>query len=132
MSSNQEKKKELTEEFDSCERIVSGSPTYNQIQTPLANSKCSYAPPVDQMTPENIIDNSYSKNWCLTPNNNSSNSMNDRKKLKRLRRVGDCVRRQDLKHKDNYIVTRVEYDGSLPDASTFQNQNKYYHGNRLF
>lgn len=138
MSSSQGKKKELTKEFDSCRGIVSGSPTYNRIHTPSANikdgsneSKCGHGSPDNQMTPENNINSGRSKNWCLTPNSNS-NSVKGRKKLRRLRRVGDCARRRDLNHKDNCIVPTVESDGSFPGASTFHNQNNYYQGNRLF
>ncbi|XP_048129924.1 DEAD-box ATP-dependent RNA helicase FANCM isoform X2 [Rhodamnia argentea] len=136
MSSSQGKKRELIKEFDSCRGIVSGSPTYNRIQTPLANikdgsnkSKCGHASPDNQMTPENDITSGHSKNWCLTPNNNS-NSVKGRKKLRRLRRVGDCVRRRGLNHKDNDIVPIVESDRSFPGASTFQNQNNYNQGEK--
>ncbi|XP_056164138.1 DEAD-box ATP-dependent RNA helicase FANCM isoform X3 [Syzygium oleosum] len=136
MSSSQGKKKELTKEFDSCRGIVSGSPTYNRMLTPSANikdssneSKCGHASPDNQMTPENNINSSRSKNWCLTPNSNS-NSVKGRKKLRRLRRVGDCARRQDLNHKDNCIVPTVESDGSFPGANTFQNQNNSYQGEK--
>ncbi|KAF8026680.1 hypothetical protein BT93_F3222 [Corymbia citriodora subsp. variegata] len=136
MSSSQGKKKELIKEFDSCRGIVSGSPTYNRIQTPIANikdgsdkSKCGHASPDNQMTPQNAINSGHSKDWCLTPNTNS-NSLKGRKKLRRLRRVGDCVHRQDLNHKDNCIVQTVESDGSFPGASTFQNKNNYYQGEK--
>ncbi|KAI6691254.1 hypothetical protein NL676_028082 [Syzygium grande] len=83
----------------------------------------------NQMTPENNINSSCSKNWCLTPNSNS-NSVKGRKKLRRLRRVGDCARKRDLNHKDNCIVSTVESDGSFPGASTFHNQNNYYQGEK--
>ncbi|KAK3426055.1 hypothetical protein EUGRSUZ_F02585 [Eucalyptus grandis] len=132
MPSSQGKKKELIQEFDSCRGIVSGSPTYNRIQTPVANikggsdeSKCGHASPDNRMTPDNDINIGHSKNWCLTPNTNS-NSVKGRKKLRRLRRVGDCVRRQDLNRKDNCIVPTVESDGFFPGKKTTINNARAY------
>ncbi|KAI3431890.1 uncharacterized protein J3R85_007757 [Psidium guajava] len=131
MSSSQGKERELIKEFDSCRGIVSGSPTYYRIQTPLANikdgcneSKCGHTSPDNQMTPENDINSGHSKNWCLTPNN-YSNSVKGRKKLRRLRRVGDCVSRRDLNHKDNYIVPTAECDGSFPGEKKTNNSRAY-------
>ena len=111
------KNKIVNMESDSFERNISVFPVSNEVQTPIFH-KVSTASIRGRTSPSPIADRSESplvdltntscsKNWCLSIGEKSE-SVKRTRKFKRLRKIGDYVKNENLKRaKDSSLVPRA-------------------------
>uniref|UniRef100_A0A2N9HDI2 Helicase ATP-binding domain-containing protein n=1 Tax=Fagus sylvatica TaxID=28930 RepID=A0A2N9HDI2_FAGSY len=114
-------------------RNSSISPINNVVQTPVPKLKnkvhmrgCTSTSPgvVEAQTPfTNLTNSSCSKDWHLS-SGDKSESIEQRRKFKRLRKVGDCGKGRNLKGmKENSVVPIANLARSFSSTSPFRNKH---------
>ncbi|KAB1210893.1 Fanconi anemia group M protein [Morella rubra] len=115
------------------ERSCSVSPINSEIQTPSAKLDCNvtmrgcrFTSPVGEeaQTPfMNLMDNSCSENLHLT-SGGKSDSVERRRKFKRLRKIGDCGNNRNLKRiKENFAAPIANLARSFSNGSPVGNKH---------
>lgn len=113
-------------------RNGSVSPVNNAIQTPVLKlnnnvsiTGCISTSPVveEAQTPfANLTNNSCSKDWHLS-SGDKSESVEQRRKFKRLRKIGDCGSRKMKSTKENLLVPIANLARSFSSTSPIQNKH---------
>jgi Fanconi anemia group M protein len=113
-------------------RNGSVSPINNAIQTPILKlnnnasitGRISTSPVVEEAkTPfANLTNNSCSKDWHLS-SGDKSESVEQRRKFKRLRKIGDCGSRKMKSIKENLLVPISNLARSFSSSSPIQNKH---------
>ncbi|KAE8022325.1 hypothetical protein FH972_008133 [Carpinus fangiana] len=113
-------------------RNGSVSPINNAIQTPILKlnnnasitGRISTSPVVEEaQTPfANLTNNSCSKDWHLS-SGDKSESVEQRRKFKRLRKIGDCGSRKMKSIKENLLVPISNLARSFSSSSPIQNKH---------
>lgn len=115
-----------------CESNVSVFPTKDEIQTPIRSNGRGYAfssPSIGKASSPliNSTNNSCSNDWCLSENN--SGSIKQARKLKRLRKAGDCEKNNGPESiKDSSLLQVTDFVRSFTSTSVVQHK----HGRGIF